>query len=337
MNTHSRKTRLLVVAVVVATVVSIAGPAGVVAGSNAPPQPPHRYYGTVSSGDAGVSGATVTVTYDGETLATTTTDSDGSYSVEVSNEDSDLSEGDQVTVSAQGESKTVTWEPAGATEVDFTTDGGTGSPDDGTDGGDSGDGATGGGGGGGGGGGAAPSGSPDFRTTDADVNRTSMTVGKTLSIEATVENQGDGYGRYEVDLYRNDSFVQSRYVELSAGEEKTFSFERSPSSAGTYQYRVESIVAGVVTVESGDTPTSTDSGVTPTSTDSGVTPTSTDSGVTPTSTDSGVTPTSTDSGVTPTSTDSGATDTPTGLPGFGPVVAIIALLATALLAVRRGS
>ncbi|WP_254821402.1 right-handed parallel beta-helix repeat-containing protein [Haloglomus halophilum] len=113
----------------------------------------------------------------------------------------------------------------------------------------SGDGSDGGSSGGGGGGGSASTqDNPSFATVAASVNRTSVQVGGTVRINATVRNSGDGGGRYEADLYRNDRFVQSRFVELSPGEEAEISFERQPSEVGTYTFRVENVTAGTVNV-----------------------------------------------------------------------------------------
>ncbi len=125
---------------------------------------------------------------------------------------------------------------------------GTGDTDDG--GSDSG--SSSGGGGGGGGGGAAAQGSPTFVTTAASLDRSSMAVGGTVLVNATVSNEGDGVGTYEVELFRDGRFVQSRLVELVPGETEAITFERSPDEAGTYGFRVENVTAGTVNVTTTD-------------------------------------------------------------------------------------
>ncbi|WP_254829817.1 right-handed parallel beta-helix repeat-containing protein [Haloglomus salinum] len=130
----------------------------------------------------------------------------------------------------------------------------------------SGDGSDGGSSGGGGGGGSASTqDNPSFATVAASVNRTGVQVDGTVRINATVRNSGDGGGRYEADLYRNDRFVQSRFVELSPGEAAEISFERQPSEVGTYTFRVENVTAGTVNVtETAPDNASTTSTATPT-------------------------------------------------------------------------
>ena len=125
---------------------------------------------------------------------------------------------------------------------------GTGDTDDG--GSDSG--SSSGGGDGGGGGGAAAQGSPTFVTTAASLDRSSMAVGGTVLVNATVSNEGDGVGTYEVELFRDGRFVQSRLVELVPGETEAITFERSPDEAGTYGFRVENVTAGTVNVTTTD-------------------------------------------------------------------------------------
>lgn len=174
-----------------------------------------------------------------------------------------------------------------------------------------------GGGGGGSSGDTDPgTGSPSFRTVDASVNRTTMRAGADLAVNATVTNEGDGFGRYDVVLYRNDRFVGSRFVDLDAGETKEITFEREPTTAGEYTFRVENVTAGTVTVSPPpETPTPS-----PTPTATPGTPTATTPG-TPDDGEDG-TPTTPMTGVTPTSDGTATTDgTPTTSPTASPTVA----------------
>lgn len=101
-----------------------------------------------------------------------------------------------------------------------------------------------------------------------------MRVDGTVAINATVRNSGDGGGTYEVDLFRNGDFVQSRFVELVPGERERITFRRSPSSPGSYTFRAENVTAGTVNVTGPDGDATTPS---PTATPS-PTPDGTDDG-----------------------------------------------------------
>lgn len=119
-TTNRSALRLLaVVAVALLTVTGAFAPAAVA--QEGPPSPPQVYSGTVTDGDAPVPDATVEVRYDGEVINTTTTDSNGEYSVEVTQQNS-LSDGDAVTVEVMGESQVAIWESGGTTQLDFQVD-----------------------------------------------------------------------------------------------------------------------------------------------------------------------------------------------------------------------
>ncbi|SFR55699.1 DUF7827 domain-containing protein [Halogeometricum limi] len=130
------------------------------------------------------------------------------------------------------------------------------------------------------------------------------------------------------------------YVTENGTYEAAFDFsEQSANDTFTVTVRggvADSITAdGTVTEGDGNmTETGTETG---TGTDTGETDTPTDTGETDTPTDTGETDTPTDTGETDTPTDGGETETgtETNTPGFGAVVAVTALLAAALLAVRR--
>ncbi|WP_276260661.1 beta strand repeat-containing protein [Haloglomus litoreum] len=182
----------------------------------------------------------------------------------------DGDDGTATPTPGDGDGGTATPTPGGGDGSDGT-DG-----DDGTDGGDGSDGTdsgstspddfgAGGGGGGGGGGAGPPEESPSFATTAADVNRTTMRVGGTVAIDATVRNSGDGGGTYEVDLFRGGDFVQSRFVELVPGERERITFHRTPSTPGSYTFRAENVTAGTVNVTAPDEDATTPTG-TPTDT-----------------------------------------------------------------------
>ena len=134
-STERRSLRYLVVAVVVLTAFA---PATV----TAVPSPPHEVFGTVTdqNGDA-VSGATVTVTGPGGNSHTATTDANGYYEISVPADEQES--GDSLTVSAGESSETTSFSSGASEELDFTVQVDSDGSDD-TD--------AGGGGGGGGGG-----------------------------------------------------------------------------------------------------------------------------------------------------------------------------------------
>jgi PGF-CTERM protein len=105
------------------------------------------------------------------------------------------------------------------------------------------------------------------------------------------------------------------FAETPVGTNFTATVSASPGLDGDDEFD------GVVVEETTDTPTETDT-PTPTETD--------DSTPTPTETDDS-TPTPDDGTDTPTPTETTTTTTP----GFGAVVAVLALLGAALLALRR--
>ncbi|MFB6146269.1 MAG: carboxypeptidase-like regulatory domain-containing protein, partial [Halobacteriaceae archaeon] len=90
-------------------------------GAVAAPSPPHLVYGQVTDTDGNpVDGATIEIVYDGDVINTTTTDSNGEYSIEVPDPNSDESE-ETLTVRlvGHGMSESITYESGAATEVNF--------------------------------------------------------------------------------------------------------------------------------------------------------------------------------------------------------------------------
>jgi outer membrane protein assembly factor BamB len=179
----------------------------------------------------------------------------------------------------------------------------------------------------------------DIAGTNAPVEE-----GTTVSVEATVENTGSAAGEQTVALSVDGTEVDSKTVSLSSGASTTvtLSWTTASGDAGTYTATVASdnrSASTSVTVEAPPTAAPTDSPTptpTPVPTDS-PTPTPTASPTaTPTATD---TPTATATDApTPTANrgtqPGGDTPTPTstGGPGFG---LLVALLALALVALRR--
>ena len=204
MDIKQQMIRLTIALVALATVTGAIAPGIALAqsGGDGPlPTPPHNVYGDVVDGDGNaVADANIVVDSGGVTVATTTTDANGSYSINVQG----VSEGDEMTVSATGgdvtssDSETLTWSSASSDRVDLavevTSDDGGDNDDDG-------------GGGGGGGGGAGTGGSgtgvdaPDISddlgddaeisgdseaviVTDPDTGRSTATFSDTSNVES---------------------------------------------------------------------------------------------------------------------------------------------------------
>ncbi|MFC3959122.1 CARDB domain-containing protein [Halovivax cerinus] len=105
----------------------------------------------------------------------------------------------------------------------------------------------------GGGGGIPPAppgggGDADISLTDTGVSTTSADLGESYEITATYENTGDASGSHVAELTRDGSTVETKVVSLDAGETTTVTFSDSRDSAGTYDYAVDGTSAGSVVV-----------------------------------------------------------------------------------------
>ncbi|WP_255149988.1 PKD domain-containing protein [Halorarius halobius] len=170
------------------------------------------------------------------------------------------------------------------------------------------------------GGAAGTAGSPDISQTSADVSTTSLAVGETVTVSATLENDGDAPGDATVSLsVDGDSVGESRTVRVPANGTATAVFGYSFDEPGTYTLAVGNQTAGTVTVNEAATPETPADTPTPTATPA-------DTGG-----DETATPSATRS-ATPTRS---GTPTADGGPGFTAVLALVAVLAGALLALRR--
>jgi len=120
-STERRSLRYLVVVVVVLTAFAPAT-------ATAVPSPPHEVFGTVTdqNGDA-VGGATVTVTGPDGNSYTATTDANGYYEISVPAEEQES--GDSLTVSVDGASETTAFASGTSEQLDFSVDADTGGED----------------------------------------------------------------------------------------------------------------------------------------------------------------------------------------------------------------
>ncbi|WP_248516873.1 PKD domain-containing protein [Salinarchaeum laminariae] len=115
------------------------------------------------------------------------------------------------------------------------------SPSDQGDDGSDGDGAAGGGGGGGYGGYGASQ-ETDVHVTVDDTSSSTVAPGETVTIDTTFENIGDGAAEQSIMFFVDGELEDMTVLELSAGEtvDKSFAYEVSSSNAGTLNATVQS-------------------------------------------------------------------------------------------------
>ncbi|WP_435318634.1 BGTF surface domain-containing protein [Haloarchaeobius sp. TZWSO28] len=146
-----------------------------------------------------------------------------------------------------------------------------------------------------------------------------VTQGENLTVAATVSNTGGTEGTATVEFRFDGDVVESRQVTVAAGDTQTVEFEvTADAEPGTYTHGVyvgDSNATGELEIIEPDTTTTT-------------TP--------PTTTQPPTTTTTPPTTTQPPTTTTAEPDSPqSGQPGFGIGVALVALVAAALLAVRR--
>ena len=90
---------------------------------------------------------------------------------------------------------------------------------------------------------------PKFELNGATVDVEKIEEGDTIDVYVTVSNLGSAGGRFHADLILDDIVVDSRDVTVAAGGERRITFEQALDRAGTYEVRINGLVAGEVTVE----------------------------------------------------------------------------------------
>jgi PGF-CTERM protein len=131
--------------------------------------------------------------------------------------------------------------------------------------------------------------------------------GETLSVTATITNVGDVQGTRSIDLSADGSVVDSTSLTLSSGASQTIDLSWTPTSGDAGSY--------TVTLASANDSASTGVKINAASEPSGTT--------------------TTGPGVTTTTGPGGTTSASSGQPGFGPAVAVLALVAAVIVATRR--
>ena len=97
-------------------------------------------------------------------------------------------------------------------------------------------------------------GSPDaegeaiIEVTDVRIDPTAIDVGESTEIVATVENVGDADGTDDVELAVGGLVVDSKEVEVPAGETREVEFDRQFTEAGVYAISVGGVEGGDVVV-----------------------------------------------------------------------------------------
>ncbi|WP_094592615.1 BGTF surface domain-containing protein [Halorubrum ezzemoulense] len=183
--------------------------------------------------------------------------------------------------------------------------------------------------------------SASFQVSDLNPQDVTATVGDTLTVTATVENTGEQEGTQTVEFRVGGNAVASQDVTLAGGNSTTVEFadiDTSGLDAGDYEHGVftdNDDQTATLTLEAADTGDDTggdDTGGDDTGGDDtgGDDTGGDDTGGDDTGgDDTGGDDTGSDNGTD----DGGSTDGST--PGFGAVVALVALIAAALLATRR--
>jgi PGF-pre-PGF domain-containing protein/PGF-CTERM protein len=156
-----------------------------------------------------------------------------------------------------------------------------------------------------------------FRIADAAVSVAEVQVREETQVVAQVTNTGGADGTFVVELVRDDETVASRSLTIAPNGTRRTTFDQQFAEPGDYDLFVNDVFAATVTVEQRTaTPAPTEMPDEPTAA----------------SGDGSVDVTET---ATPTATTTPDGETSVFSPGFGPVIAVLALLVTALSARLR--
>jgi hypothetical protein len=89
---------------------------------------------------------------------------------------------------------------------------------------------------------------PSIYVSQAELNRTTVPVGGAVNVSATVVNDGSEDGTTVADLLVDGRLVDSRPLAIPADEARAVAFLRRFDVEGSYEIRVESARAGILTV-----------------------------------------------------------------------------------------
>jgi len=151
--------------------------------------------------------------------------------------------------------------------------------------------------------------SAEFTFTSGQLDRTSISVGETFTATVQVQNDGGASGETTLTLEADGDILTSESITLDSGESTEVDLSASIDGAGTYDITVNGNAIGTLEV--------TEEGAAPPEDTPTATPEGPDEG--------------TPAAGTPTPTEApGAFG-----PGFGMIVALLALLGASLIAIRR--
>ncbi|WP_224448758.1 PGF-pre-PGF domain-containing protein [Haloprofundus salilacus] len=92
-------------------------------------------------------------------------------------------------------------------------------------------------------------GQPAFALSNPSLADSTVTVGQTTDVSASVENTGDATGTYTVELTANGEVIQTQDVTVPAGESKDVSFSVAFDEAGEYDLGINGESLGLLTVQ----------------------------------------------------------------------------------------
>jgi len=324
-----------------------AGGAGIAAADDAPGEPANYYGDAVDDGGTDApTGTIIVAVVDGEVEGEITVDTTGQYGDEDAFGEKlslDSAAGDQVSFHVDDPSgPEATMGPvdleSGTHEKNLTFPSGTfdggGNDDGGNTGGDNtgGDGDP-------GDDGTTDDDGPDVTVRTANVSRTTVETGETVTVNATLATEGTRAANVTITLRVDDVPVRNETLSVPAEGNRTVTLTHTFDEPGEYNLAVGNESVGPVTVESdGATTTGTADGSDETTdTADGETSTSPGTATTEQTTDGSDETTDTADGETSTSPGTATTEQTTdgSGPGFGVVVAVLAVLSAALLARRR--
>ncbi|MFB6104872.1 MAG: CARDB domain-containing protein, partial [Halobacteriaceae archaeon] len=167
------------------------------------------------------------------------------------------------------------------------------------------------------------------------IQDTSVTVGETVLVTATIQNTGDLAGSTTITLRDDGTVIGERNISVSGGESVTVRFTPSFATAGGHRLVVEDTTAGTVTVRTAAQTTTTTTTTTTRTTTATTTSTSTRTTTTRSTTTRASTSSTTATSPTETTTRSTTTTTGDGGPGLTVLGTVVAVVVAALLAARR--
>ncbi|MDR5673441.1 CARDB domain-containing protein [Halalkaliarchaeum sp. AArc-GB] len=90
---------------------------------------------------------------------------------------------------------------------------------------------------------------PDLSVTRATLSESTITEGESVTVSATVENDGDAPGSLELELFVNETVEDDANVSVNPGEEEIVTFDFLPEEAGEYAITVNDEHAGTLSVK----------------------------------------------------------------------------------------